>query len=147
MIARYRGGQLSFQPGEGDVARSLGTLSGTVAARFDEFDLTGALEAIWEVVRALNRHVERSKPWELAKDPAAAESLDRVLFDLAEGLRIAAVALSPFVPETAGRILRALGQADDLSWAQADYGAGRQADGIEPAPPLFPRVDLPAAAA
>ena len=147
MIARYRGGQLSFQPGEGDVARSLGTLSGTVAARFDEFDLTGALEAIWEVVRALNRHVERSKPWELAKDPAAAESLDRVLFDLAEGLRVAAVALSPFVPESAGRILRALGQADDLSWGQADYGAGRQADGIEPAPPLFPRVDLPAAAA
>ena len=66
----------------------------TSRAALDRFDITGALETIWDYVRRLNRYVEQNKPWELAKDPSARHDLDRALYELADGLRIAAVALS-----------------------------------------------------
>jgi len=110
-------------------------------------DLTGALEEIWELVRRLNRHVEESKPWELAKDEAHGAALDRVLYDLADGLRAVAIALAAYLPETAPQILAALRQPDDLAWENAQPGRTAPTEGIEAAAPLFPRVDLPAAAA
>jgi methionyl-tRNA synthetase len=144
MIARYRDGRLP--PGEAGAWTGddlgLGGLAASVADRIDVFDLTGALEAIWEVVRSLNRYVEQRKPWELAKVPAAANELDVVLRDLAEGLRIVAVALRAFVPSTSEKILRALRQdPGDVAWEAMQGGALRAFEGIEPAPPLFPRIE------
>jgi methionyl-tRNA synthetase len=89
--------------------------------------------------------VEQNAPWELAKDEAKAEELDRVLFDLADGLRVLAIVLAPYLPETTPRILEALGQDGALDWEGARPGQTREAEGIEPAQPLFPRVDAPAA--
>jgi methionyl-tRNA synthetase len=110
------------------------------------FDVTGALDVIWDLVRSLNKHVEDTKPWELAKDDARAAELDRVLYDLADGLRVAAVALSAYLPRTAPRILQALGQPEVLGWENVEPGRTVPVEGIEPATPLFPRVDAPAAA-
>jgi methionyl-tRNA synthetase len=95
----------------------------------------------------LNKHVETSRPWDLAKDESRAVELDRVLYELADGLRIATVALSSFLPKSAPEILRALGQPEELSWESVAPGRTVQADGVEPAAPLFPRVDAPTAAA
>jgi methionyl-tRNA synthetase len=148
MLARYRDGSLDLVPVEDSpVAAILEPLGDDVATRLDGFDLTGALERVWEVVRALNRHVEASAPWQLAKDEARAEELDRVLYDLVDGLRAVAVALAAYVPETSSRILEALGQPGDLSWDRVAYGRTEAVEGIEPAAPLFPRVDEPAPAA
>ena len=90
---------------------------------------------------------EASAPWQLAKDEARAEELDRVLYDLVDGLRVVAVALAAYVPETSSRILEALGQPGDLAWDRVAYGRTEAVEGIEPAAPLFPRVDEPAPAA
>ncbi|HUC34325.1 MAG TPA: hypothetical protein VMR48_01375, partial [Gaiellaceae bacterium] len=98
-----------------------------------------------EVVRALNRHVEQNTPWELAKDEAKADELDQVLFDLADGLRVLAITLAPFLPETTPRILEALGQDTGLGWDRARSGQTQAAEGIAPAEALFPRIDSPAA--
>ena len=149
MIARYRGGAVTACPSPGSaVASLLAGLAGDVADRLDRYDLTGALERIWEVVRGLNRHVEAQAPWQLAKDEARAAELDRTLYDLADGLRAVAVALAAFVPSTSARILAALG-ADpaDLRWEGVAYGRSDDLTGIAPAPPLFPRIDAPTAAA
>jgi hypothetical protein len=51
------------------------------------------------------------------------------------------------LPKSAPEILRALGQPDELSWESVAPGRTVQADGVEPAAPLFPRVDAPTAAA
>jgi methionyl-tRNA synthetase len=148
MVARYRGGSFTAVPTPGsEVAAILAPLGADVAERLDAFDLTGALERIWEVVRGLNRHVETTAPWQLAKDDARAEALDRVLYDLVDGLRAVAVALASYLPETAERILLALGQPVVLDWAEVAYGRAGSANGVEPAPPLFPRVDEPTLAA
>ena len=148
MIARYRGGTVTAVPAaDSEVAGILAPLGADVAGRLDTFDLTGALERIWEVVRALNRHVEATAPWQLAKDDARAAELERVLYDLVDGLRAVAVALASYIPETAERILAALGQPAALAWDEVAYGRTRAVAGLEPAPPLFPRVDEPTLAA
>ncbi len=92
-------------------------------------------------MRALNRHVETTAPWQLAKDEARAEELDAVLYDLVDGLRAVAVALASYLPETSARILDALGQPPTLDWAEVAYGRTRATVGLEPAAPLFPRID------
>jgi methionyl-tRNA synthetase len=148
MIVRYRDGSLAALPrDDSPVASILETLGSDVAAGLDAFDLTGSLERIWEVVRGLNRHVEESAPWRLAKDDARADELDRVLYDLVDGLRAVAVALAAYLPGTSSRILTALGQSPDLDWDGVAYGRTVAVQGLEAAAPLFPRVDEPATAA
>jgi methionyl-tRNA synthetase len=146
MIAKYRDGRIPFAPGLADDA-AIERIATEVPSRLDAFDLTGALDVIWEYVRALNKFVTDRKPWELAKDDANAAELDQVLYALADGLRVLAVALFAYLPNTAPQILRALGQPEDLAWAEVAPGRTAAAEGIEPAAPLFPRVEAPAAAA
>jgi methionyl-tRNA synthetase len=147
MIARYLDGRVVAGPRNDELASALDSLREKLIARFDAYDLTGGLEDVWEIVRWLNRHVESTAPWQLAKDEAKHEELAAVLYDLTDGVRAVAVALSPYLPETAPRILGALRQPVDVSLDHVAYGKTGETEGIEAAAPLFPRVDLPTAAA
>ena len=64
-----------------------------------------------------------------------------MLYDLADGLRVAAVALFAYLPETAPKILDALGQPLELGWERVAYGRLAPATAIAAAPPLFPRIE------
>jgi methionyl-tRNA synthetase len=142
MISRYRDGRVPARPEESVLAPVIDRLGPEVASRLDRFDLTGALDEIWRTVRELNRYVEEKAPWKLAKDPERARELDATLYDLVDGLRVIAVALAAYLPDTSPRILAALGQPADLGWERVAYGLASDAS-IEPAAPLFPRLDLP----
>ena len=73
MISRFRDGSLPAAPGRTAViADEIAALQADVYAAIDAFDITGAVDRIWVLVRALNRHVTEQKPWELAKDEANA---------------------------------------------------------------------------
>jgi methionyl-tRNA synthetase len=146
MIAKYRNGRIPIASGLGDTA-AFRRLAEEVPTRLDDFDLTGALDHLWEFVRGLNKFVSDAKPWELAKDEANGEELDRVLYALVDGVRAAAVALHAYLPETTPQILDAIGQPHDFSWSQVAEGKTVAAEGIAAASPLFPRVEAPAAAA
>jgi methionyl-tRNA synthetase len=145
MIARYRGG--SIEPADAAPPWDADALRDRLVVTLDRFDITSALEEIWQLVRRLNQYVEESAPWQLAKDDARAVELTGVLYNLVDGLTAIAVALAPYLPESVPRILEALGQpADDLSLDRIRRGAAVPAEGIEPAAPLFPRIELPTAA-
>jgi methionyl-tRNA synthetase len=137
MLGRYRDGAVS--PGDPDAVllEDFTGLGERVAAHLDRCELTLALEEIWQRVRRLNRYVEEQAPWQLAKDDARAEDLDRVLRTLLEGLRSVTVLLWPYMPSTAERLLAALG-APDLSLAGARLGAGA-IERVTPIEPLFPK--------
>jgi methionyl-tRNA synthetase len=145
MVAQYRDGNL--RRGEADPPLDLEALAADVAARFDRFDVTGALDLIWEGVRGLNQYVTAEAPWRLAKDEANDARLDGVLYNLVDGLVALAIALAPFLPETAPRILETLRQPGDLAWDRIRNGVAEEVGGIEAAKPLFPRIELPQAAA
>jgi methionyl-tRNA synthetase len=147
MIVRYRDGRLTeADAATEELGKQITAVRDGVAADLDRYDVTGALERIWSLVRWLNRYVTDRRPWEIAKDEARAAELDQVLFDLADGLRATAVALGAYLPETAPRILDALGQPHELDWDEVAYGRLRPADGVGAAAPLFPRIEAPAAA-
>ena len=147
LVARSRDGRLAPSEVSRDLAAAIAAVGSAVPPRIDEYDLTGALDLIWDLVRRLNRHVEQTKPWEIAKDESRTAELDRVLYELADGLRAIAVAASAYLPDTATRILDALGQPHDLSWDRVAPGLTAAAEGIAASEPLFPRIELPTAAA
>ena len=109
----------------------------------ERVDLTGALEKVWRLVRSLNKYVEDSAPWKLAKDVSRKPELDSVLYNLAEGLRICAILLHPFMPETTVEILRQLGlpaHVENLAVEQAAWGRGEPGVMVVPGRPLFPKL-------
>jgi len=137
MLVRYRDGAVSAGAVDDALVEDFAGLDEVVRAHLDRAELTLALEEIWRRVRRLNRYVEEQSPWQLAKDGARAEDLDRVLRTLAEGLRTVTVLLWPYLPVTAEQLLAALG-APDLSLAGAALGAGR-IERVSPIEPLFPK--------
>jgi methionyl-tRNA synthetase len=149
MIARYLDGRLPARPSDDSPVRSLVEgLGADVAAHLDRYEITAALERIWEVVRGLNRYVEAQAPWQLAKDESRRDELERTLYDVADGLRVVAIALAAYLPETAPRILAALGgDPGETAWDGVQYGLTPTREGIAPSEPLYPRIDTPTAAA
>ena len=147
LIARSGGEIAAAGAGGGELAAAASVLSEEVAALFDRYEITAALDRIWSHVRRLNQYVEQTKPWELARDPERAEELAGVLYELVDGLRVVAVALAAYIPETSERILAALGQPVDPAWENVAPGRTVAASGIAATEPLFPRVDEPATAA
>ncbi|HET8538201.1 MAG TPA: methionine--tRNA ligase [Solirubrobacteraceae bacterium] len=142
MLRRYRDGRVP--EGELDLQDEFAGLADDVAQRLTGADLTGALDAIWQRVRRLNRYVEEQAPWSLAKDESRAADLDRVLHTLAEGVRTLAVLLWPWIPGSAERLLTALDRVD-VSYARAQFGADVP-ETVAELEPLFPK-DRPAAPA
>jgi methionyl-tRNA synthetase len=137
MVHRYRDGTVPAAAPDADLAREIDGAATEVAALLDRADLTGALDAAWLRVRRLNRYVEEQAPWQLAKDDARAADLDRVLVSLAEGLRVMAVVLHPWLPESTEKLLDALG-APALALEGARMEGGRLG-AVAKIEPLFPK--------
>ncbi len=143
MIGRYRDGIVPAERGhDREIAAEFGLRAEEIVAAFDAADLTRAVETAWVLVRALNRLVEQRAPWVLAKDPAAADALDQVLFTLAAGLTSVIILLWPIIPGSAERALASLGRDPaDVALSDAVFGAGVAGTRVTAIPPLFPRVE------
>ena len=121
MIAKYRDGIVPEATAADALAAEFDGLAGEVADALDAVEVSAALDAIWQRVRALNRYVQDQAPWQLAKDDDRAAELDQVLYGLAEGLRVVSVLLLPWLPDTAERLLAALA-ARTARWSCARLG-------------------------
>jgi methionyl-tRNA synthetase len=104
-----------------------------------------ALEAIFKAVDATNQYLEKREPWKAAKDPERESSVPTTLHTCCESLRVIALLLASFLPETAAEILSRLGQPDALASARlpADAAWGALPVGSETTKgkPLFPRIE------
>jgi methionyl-tRNA synthetase len=109
MVRRYRDGVVPPVATDPALDQDLAGLPAEVAALMDRAEPTQALDHIWRRIRRLNRYVEEQAPWQLARDPAEAEKLERTLASLVEGLRTVNVLLEPFMPETTAKLRAALG--------------------------------------
>ncbi len=123
MVHRYRDGIVPDAELDAALSAEIDGANTDVCGLLDRADLSGALEAIWLRVRRLNRYVEERAPWTLAKDPERAGELDTVLASLAESLRVVAVLLHPWIPESSDKLLQALAApALDLEGARVQAG-------------------------
>jgi methionyl-tRNA synthetase len=146
MIHRYRGGKLAAAAGAEDLKDVIVGAIRDYRAAVDRYELEGGIEAAWGVIRRANRLVEERAPWNLAKDPARAADLDRLLGSLAVALQHTALLLYPIMPAKARMVWDTLRLTPTLEQARFP------ADGaILPPPPtdtvlgesqpLFPRIE------
>ena len=98
-----------------------------VIADMDSFHVADATEAIFTMLRRANKYIDETTPWSLAKDETQRGRLGTVLYNLLETIRLGAVLLSPFIPDTAKQILTQLNatpELDALSETAAEIGRG-----------------------
>jgi len=112
-----------------------------VATAMDEFAFHRALAAIWEFVGVVNRYVDTTQPWALAKDPGKKDRLDAALATLAESLNVLGIILTPFLPDAAARIRGALGQSGEAKLADAVWGRLAIGAPVQKLSGLFPRIE------
>ncbi|MDQ6834863.1 MAG: methionine--tRNA ligase [Actinomycetota bacterium] len=138
MIRRYRDGTVPDVAVDPELAAEFAPLPGRVCELLDRAEITQALEHIWVRVRRCNRYVEEREPWQLAKDPAAADRLDATLASLAEAVRVLSVLLVPFMPTSTERLLTAL-SAPEADFAAAQFAARGGGRSVGQLAPLFPK--------
>lgn len=140
MLKRYRNGVIPKISLE--LAAETEQVVAETRRQLETNQLQAALQSIWSLIARANQYVDQTAPFKLAKDPAQAQRLDDVLYNLAEVCRVLAVLLWPFLPGTAGKIYEQLG----LSGAPDQFSATRW-NGLTPGhtigtpAALFPRKD------
>ncbi|MBQ2775190.1 MAG: methionine--tRNA ligase [Clostridia bacterium] len=107
----------------------------------DDFRVSDALELIFSAARRSNKYIDETTPWLLAKDEAKKERLGTVLYNLLESIRIIAVQLKPFMPETSEKILAQLNTNIDSYDSIMSFGALASGTTVGTATPLFNRID------
>ena len=112
--------------------------------RFDNFELSVALETVWSVIARVDKLISDAKPWELVKDEKQSQTLNAVLYRACETLRWLSIMLYPVMPESTKNIHGQLGLTDDvaridpagLAWGGLTVGTA-----IGETRGVFPRVD------
>ncbi|MGM0454067.1 MAG: methionine--tRNA ligase [Thermodesulfobacteriota bacterium] len=84
------------------------TISGFASA-MDNLEFHKALAFVWEYIGKMNKYVDITAPWELAKQKEAKKPLETVICNLLEGLRVVSGLIYPVMPETARTMQRHLG--------------------------------------
>jgi len=114
-----------------------------VATAMEDFAFQRALASMWEFVGVVNRYVDATQPWALAKDAGKRERLSAVLYTLAESLRVLGIVLTPFLPDAATKIRAGLGQPEEPKLVDAVWGRLAPGTTVQKVSGLFPRVDVP----
>lgn len=152
MIDKYFGGTLPENteavPEEDEPVISCAcALAERMEKAMDEIHPHIALQEIWKLISLCNKYIDVTAPWILAKDEAKKARLGTVLYNLAECLRVIAVAIQPFMPNTSPRMFEQLGVSDD---ALKSYESIKRIGGIKPGTQvkkgeaIFPRIDAKA---
>ena len=84
----------------------INNLDGEVTEDIDNLEIPGALNKIFEVLRASNKYIDETTPWVLAKDENMKDRLETVLYNLLESIRVCSINLSFAIPSTSKEILR-----------------------------------------
>lgn len=148
MIDKYFGGKLPLEQAhthfDADIYKQARNTVSNYEAAMDKLQLHEALIEVWNLVRRANKYVDETQPWVLAKKQKNSELAD-VLYILAESLRITAVLISPFMPNTPEHIYKQLNiTGDELkTWdSLLNFGELNKDVKISKGDPIFPRIDI-----
>ncbi len=112
------------------------------------FAFQKALLTIWKFINHLNKHIDVTAPWVLAKKKAGRKQLEAIIYDLLEGLRIISGLIYPIMPGTAATMQQHLGMDPGKPFYLLDTlrsSNGMKSGTVLPKSiTLFPRIDLAA---
>ena len=153
MVGKYFGGKLPegcktwAAPEPFDT--ELITMASGLRARYEEametFAPHKALEEVFKVIQRANKYIDETAPWVLAKDMEAnGARLAHVMYNLLEATRICGILLSPFMPESCGKLFAQIGAgAEAQTWdSAAQWGALSESAAVTKGENLFPRIDM-----
>ena len=144
----FAGGQLPTEQAEGPEDAELIALASGLRdkyeARMEKYAFQDALVDVFGLISRANKYIDETKPWVLGKDESQKARLARVMYNLLESIRIAAVLLTPFIPDTAEKIFAQIGAGENgRTWESAGTFGVLPADvTIHRGENLFPRIDM-----
>ncbi len=147
MVEKYFGGTLPAERESSDADCDLKTMASTLRDRYEaemeHFQFQNALEQIFKTIQRANKYIDENAPWTLAKDPANRARLAAVMYNLLETIRICAVLLTPFIPDSAEKIFDQIGACPCCrTWEKANvWGSLRPDVTVHKGEALFPRID------
>lgn len=123
-------------------ARGIGEL---IDQDLANFKLNDALSRIWQLVGRANKYVDERAPWALVKDETTKGQLATVMYNLVEVLRITALLVKSFLPETGEKIWAQLGiiePINETTLADTEFGGMKPGTVTKKGDPIFPRREL-----
>ena len=148
MVGKYFDGTLPEARQADALDEELISLASGLRGRYEEqmehYAFQNALAEVFKVIGRANKYIDENAPWVLAKDMEAnGTRLATVMYNLLEVLRISAILLTPFMPDSSAEILRQIGACDACStWeSAAQYGSLPAGVTVVRGDNLFPRVD------
>ena len=147
MVEKYFGGTLSTErldtDADDDLKQMVSTLRDRYEAEMEHFQFQNALEQVFKTIQRANKYIDENAPWTLAKDPANRARLATVMYNLLETIRICAVLLTPFIPDSAEKIFDQIGACPCCrTWEKANvWGSLRPDVTVHKGEALFPRID------
>ena len=107
----------------------------------DKLEIPEALDTIFEIFRRSNKYIDETTPWSLAKEENY-DKLKTVLYNLLESIRIGAILLSPYLPDTSSEILRQLNTKETNYETTDKFGLLETNIHINDYKPIFMRVEV-----
>ena len=141
MIEKYRNGQVPASPEPSALSEMYPETLSRLDEAMNNYAYDEALKVVWEFISRANKFIDETTPWKLAKDEADASRLDWVLLNLYEALRLSAMMIAPFMPQTSRRIFAQLGREDEAVFSAFTWGNGAGTF-TKKAEVLFPRIDV-----
>lgn len=146
MYAKYFPEAVPALGAEEDAEKELAQFAKDAISKFEEkmdaLEPHVALESLWSLIRRTNKYLDSTAPWTLAKNQDYPR-LARVLYTVGEVLRIVSVALTPILPDTAGKIRAQLDLPTECKWEDAYVWNGWEPEKkILKADPIFPRIEI-----
>ena len=147
MAEKYFGGTLPTEressDADDDLKQMVSTLRDRYETEMEHFQFQNALEQVFKTIQRANKYIDENAPWTLAKDPANRARLATVMYNLLETIRICAVLLTPFIPDSAEKIFDQIGACPCCrTWEKANvWGSLRPDVTVHKGEALFPRVD------
>ena len=112
----------------------------------NEYQFSEALKDIWKFISRLNKYIDECEPWKLAKEEDKKDRLSTVMYNLVEGLYKIAIIISPFMPQTAQKMINQLGLIEDVTKVKLkkfkEWGIYPIGNKLKDPEPIFPRIDL-----
>ncbi len=126
---------------DSDLIDNVLQLNEKVTNKMSELKIGDALQEIFEVLRKCNKYIDDTTPWILAKDETKQARLGTVLYNLLESIRICAVLLSAFLPETAEKIFEQLNTEVNSFDSTNEFGLLTSGIKLKEPVHLFDRID------
>jgi methionyl-tRNA synthetase len=112
----------------------------------EAFAFHKALMAIWEFISQMNKYVDLTTPWVLAKKKSSRKQLEVVIYNLLESLRIISGLIYPIMPETAETMQKHLGMDPQKPFYNLEslktWKTMIPGTNLPKTITLFPRIDL-----